>query len=79
MCNQWVDSPIQFGTAEAFFTSAPVGNKAHCSWCGQTTPYNIENMRFENRSDEGIRTWIGGNEIIKSQVKKLGKSLGEVV
>jgi hypothetical protein len=66
MCNQWVDSPIQFRTAEAFFTSEPAGNEAHCSWCGQITPYNIENMRFEERSDEGMRTYIEGKAATKT-------------
>jgi len=78
MCNQWVDSPIQFGTADAFFASTLIGNTAHCSWCGETTPCSIENMRFDERREGREGTYIEGKDAIKSQVKKKGKGLSSI-
>jgi len=78
ICDQWVDSPIQFDTAEAFFTSTLIGNTAHCSWCGETTPCNIENMRFDERRDGKEGTYIEGKNAIKNQVKKKGKDFSSI-
>jgi hypothetical protein len=61
---------MQFDTAGAFFTSTFIGNTARCSWCGEITPCNIENMRFDERVDGREGTYIEGKDAIKSQEKK---------
>ncbi len=68
-CNQWVDSPEQFGTAEAFFTSTLIGKTAHCAWCGETTPCSIEDMRFDEYRDGRNGTYILGKDAAKGPVK----------
>jgi hypothetical protein len=54
-CQQWFRSPIGFGSAEAFFSSTLIGNKAQCRHCGKMTGCNKENMRWR-ADDEG---WVG--------------------
>lgn len=45
-CGIWVASPIQFGSADAFFSSTVAGNLYHCGHCGRMTGCNPENVRF---------------------------------
>jgi len=69
VCNEWADSKVQYGTAKAFFTSSLVGNTVHCSWCGEITPCNIENMRFDEQRDGKEGTYIKGTDMIGNLVK----------
>jgi hypothetical protein len=70
VCDEWADSQIQFGTAKDFFTSPLIGKTAHCSWCGEITPCNVENMRFDEQREGKVGTYIEAKDAIKGQVKK---------
>ena len=63
-CKKWFPSGIQFGTAEAFFTSTLIGNLQRCPNpnCGRMTGCNKENMRFEERHPDGRVTYVEGKD-----------------
>jgi hypothetical protein len=58
-CKSQFPSPVQFGTAEAYFTSTLVGNEVTCSRCKKSTACNRDNMYFNDRTgtvDHGEQT-----------------------
>jgi hypothetical protein len=58
-CGHTFNSPIQFGNAEAFFTSTLVGNSVRCSNCKKMTGCNKENMKFV--ADDRQAGFVGRN------------------
>jgi uncharacterized C2H2 Zn-finger protein len=49
-CGTWFDSPMSFGSSEAFNTSTLVGNTVQCPRCGKMTGCNKENIRHHSAS-----------------------------
>lgn len=66
-CKDWFRSGIQFGSAEAFFTSSLIGNIQVCPFCGRDTGCNKENMRFQVRYPDGKITYVEGEDTFNSQ------------
>ena len=52
-CGKWFPSAIGFGSYEAFASSSLAGNLQKCAYCGEMTGCNKENMRFDERKDDG--------------------------
>ena len=46
LCREFFPSPIEFGSADLFYSSALVGNTVQCRHCGRLTDCNKNNMRF---------------------------------
>ena len=63
-CKKWFRSPIQFGDAESFFGSTLINNKAQCPFCKVMTGIDKENMRFDERREDGRATHTEGKDAV---------------
>ena len=70
VCGEWADSRLQFGTAKDFFTSSLIGDTAVCSWCGEITTCDIENVRFDERREGKDGTYVVGKDAMQGRMKK---------
>jgi hypothetical protein len=61
-CKNWVASNTQFEDAKSFFASADQGAVQPCSFCGHTTSYNKESMRFRVKDEAGHVTYEEGKD-----------------
>lgn len=61
-CGTVFNSPIQFGNAQAFFTSTLIGNAAQCPHCLKMTGCNKDNMIFSSEdSGKSAEGFVGKN------------------
>ena len=52
-CDKWFTSGIFFGDFNSFDSAVTERNKQQCPHCGFMTDCNKDNMRFDQRDNEG--------------------------